>query len=206
MSAFELPHKLLRTVDVPEGVSGGWAVQRFEVSQQDVEFARLRYMLNRRREGLPPTAGRYTRLVCSGDVVMSDTPAEMAEHRRFVRQATGCVLVAGLGLGVVLQALADKPEVQHVRVIEKSEDVIRLVWSHWSARYGDRIELVHADALEYVPARGERYDAAWFDIWTNRCVGDLQEHAVLLRRWARRAKIRGCWIHEELKEAKRYGW
>lgn len=197
----------LRAVDVPEGESGPFRIIKETLTEQDVALTNLRAEF-RGGNYIPP--GTYTRLVTgrgfSEDVVMSDTPGEMREHRDFERKAQGKVLIAGLGLGVILQAVAEKPEVEHVHVIEKSPDVIKLVWQHWKDRYGDKISLTQADIMEYKPKRGETYGAIWFDIWTNRCVDDLKEHTILLRRWARRAKWRGCWIHEELQYEKGSRW
>lgn len=193
---------LLRKVDVPEGEMGHWEVKKFSVSKEEAEFDRLRCMIHRGRGDSVPE-GSYTKLTYRGGVVMSDTPGEMREHWEIVRAAKGRVLIAGLGLGVVLQAVADQPEVEHVTVFENSVEVVELVWNHYEDRYGDKISLETTDFLSYLPSKEEKYDAAWFDIWSHRCEDDLKEHTLLLKRWARRAAWRGCWIHDELMEQRR---
>ncbi len=156
-------------------------------------------------------SGTYTILYRGREVIMSDTPDEIHDHLRFIWKSTGRVLIAGLGLGMVLQAVAKKPEVEHVTVIEQSEDVIKLVYDHYRTRFGRKVEVVHADVLAWKPPRTARWDSAWFDIWDNLCTDNLSEMAILHRRYARRvASYYGSWGHGLLKarrdQERRMGW
>jgi Spermidine synthase len=108
-------------VQVPEGTSGDWRVEKFVVSPEDSARSLFSY------RDRAPSPGTYTRLMRGRTVVMSDVPAEMRDHWSAVHHATGSVLINGLGLGMVLQACLEKPEVTDVTVIEFSADVIRLV-------------------------------------------------------------------------------
>src|SRR5678815_2245408 len=104
---------------VPEGVSGEWKVKKYKYSNDNL-FHSL-YNLQLIRDGRPERVipnGEYTGLYHNRDVVMSDTPAEAHENNRFYEMATGKVLINGLGLGFVLQAILNKPDVTHVTVIE----------------------------------------------------------------------------------------
>jgi spermidine synthase len=112
-------------------------------------------------------AGGYTKLTCDGAIVMSDTPAEMADHFQFYRKAKGHVLIAGLGLGMVANAVANKPDVKSVTILEISEDVIKLV-GHTLHK---KCTVVHADVMEYKPTR--KYDYMWIDIWNDICKENL---------------------------------
>lgn len=162
-------------VDVPEGESGNWAIERFRVSGRDSTLSIMRAALNEFgvRGFVPP--GEYSRLIrrnVVGDpneipdfsvVVMSDTPDEVRDFVPFVERAFGSVFVAGLGLGVVVRALLERSEVGSVTVVERSADVIALAAPHYEARYGDRFAVVHGDAFAYLPPR--RFDFVWFDVW-----------------------------------------
>ena len=105
-------------IEVPDGIAGDWKVETFEV--QDRELSQMISMMKTGR-GVP--AGKYKALKRSGTTVMSNTPDEIRDFMRFVYKAKGSVLVNGLGLGVLLKALLNKPEVTDVTVIEKSADV-----------------------------------------------------------------------------------
>lgn len=129
---------------------------------------------------------------------MSDTPAEMRDHEQFVRLASGKVLVAGLGLGMVAMALAEKPEVTHVAVIEKEADVIRLVAEHLT---NPKIQIVHADIHDY--KAWYFFDYAWFDIWGDLCTDDLKEMSQLQRKFKKWVGHSGCWAKELLQQIKR---
>lgn len=190
---------LLRKVDVPEGTDGDWSVERFTVSEQEASFHNLREAINFRRRTVSP--GTYTRLTHKGAVVMSDTSMEICDHWEPVRKAMRYasrskidVLVNGLGLGVVIQAVLDLPKVRQVTVVEKSPAVLRLVKPHYMDRYGEkRLSVVCADALTWKPLVNQRYAVVWHDIWTNICGENLPDMHKLHRKYGRRCDWQGSW-------------
>lgn len=138
--------------------------------------------------------GTYTGLYCKGrGVIMSDTPDEIRDHYSAIMEATGHVLINGLGLGVVLQAVARKPEVTKVTVIEISSDVIQLVGFHYQQMFGDKVEIIQADAYEYQPPKGIRYGYVWHDIWDSLCIDNLSEMAKLHRKYGKKAQKQDSW-------------
>jgi hypothetical protein len=192
-------------VSVPEGRSGDWAVERFDVTEQDAAFSRIRAVVNPREAGREIKVGRYTKLTHDGHVVMSDVPAEIYDHLGFIGMASGRVLIHGLGLGVALQGALEKPAVRHVKVIEKSPDVIRLVAPHYQERYGERVEIVEGDAFEWKPQKGERWDVAWHDVWNAICGDNWESIKRLHRKFARRTTWQGSWARVETMAAAK-GW
>lgn len=186
----------MEKVSVPEGRSGIWSVTRFEVTREHAAF----YNLNAHGRGIAP--GVYTRLTRGGGVVMSDTPAEMRDHYEAVRAAHGHVLLNGLGLGMVLQAVLEKPNVARVTVVELSPDVINLVAPHYQERYGARLEIIQADAYTYEP-QAPAYGAVWHDIWDDLCTDNLPQMTRLKRKYGRRAEWQGCWGEHEIRRQAR---
>jgi len=179
----------LRPVDIPEGASGSMYVKRFTVSQEAASFERIRAMAHPGHRAVP--AGTYTGLFHGESILMSDTPDEMRDHRVFVWRAKGEVLIAGLGLGMALQAVAAKPEVTKVTVLEVSSDVIGLVWPTYAERFGGKVTLIEADAMTWKPPRGSRYDAVWFDIWASPPASSTVRK--IKERYRRRSSWVGCW-------------
>lgn len=190
---------MIGKVDIPEGQAGEWKVEKVKVDRLD-----FRNLL----AGRPvPLGETFTRLCRGNTCVMSDTPAEQGDHRIFYHRATGEVLMAGLGIGMILEAVVNKPEVTKVTVVELSPEVISLVWPTYKARYGDKIELIQADILKWEPPKGKVYDAVWFDIWDSICTDNLKDMKFLTRRYGKKAKWKGCWARyicqREYNEAKR---
>ena len=183
-------------VNIPEGKSGNWEIRHFTVSEEDEKFGALRGIFN---GGRYTPAGNYTGLYYRGSVIMSDTPDEIRDHLGFIRQAHGNVLINGLGIGMVLQAVLNKSDVDHTTVIEISPDVISLVAPHYQNKFGDKFTVIQADALEYKPEKGVRYNAVWHDIWPNICTDNLEEMAKLHRKYGRRCDWQGSWSKELLK-------
>ena len=134
-------------LDVPEGSSGDWTVDRFAV---DKLGSMMTMFGSDPWRGVPE--GVYTRLTHRGKVIMSDTPAEVREHF-FLSGQTGIGLMNGLGLGVGIELAMRTCD--HLFAIELSYDVIQLVGPHYWARYPDRLTIIHCDAFAYQPPRGQ---------------------------------------------------
>jgi spermidine synthase len=162
--------------------------------------------------------GWYTRLTRNGSIIMSDTPDEIRDHWDVIRRANGRVLINGLGLGVVLNACLSKVlsddgtsagremAVEHATVVEKNQDVIDLVGSYYEDRFGDRLTIVHADALEWKAPRGERYNVVWHDIWDDICADNLDSMKKLHRKYGRRCDWQGSWCRHLCERQKELAW
>jgi len=184
-------------VDVPEGQSGEWKVSRFKPEGLFAEMHNIKYP--RRQLTIGDT---YTKLTHHGDVVMSDTPAELRDLRQLGQNLRGRILINGLGLGVALQGALDEKEVYHVTVIELSRDVISLVGQHYMARYGNKLlTIIHADAMDWIPPKGLRYNTVWHDIWPTICGDNYESMKKLHRKYGKRCNWQGSWCKKEVKNA-----
>ena len=190
---------LLEKTEAPEGAVGEHRVERFTVSKDESSFDQLRAAIG--GSGRYTIPGTYTRLM-RGDVpagrwgstvVMSDTPDEMRDHYSAVRMATGHCLIHGLGLGIVAEACLRKDDVTKVTVIELSSEVIQLIGPYLVEKWGERIEIIEADALTWKAPKGTRFGMAWHDIWDNICGDNLDDMKRLHRRYGRRVEWQGSW-------------
>src|SRR5262249_41086495 len=177
------------TVSVRPGKSGEWTVSTFKTGGLKLNLSNLRLIRDGRRDRVVPL-GEYTKLSRNGALVMSDTPAEATEHFGFYTEAHGDVLIAGLGLGFVLQAILTKPTVKSITVIERSTDVIKLVNSSIA---DDRVKVINADILTWRPPKRETWTVAWFDIWDNISSNNKPEMRQLMKKFAIKAGWKGCW-------------
>ena len=191
-------------VDVPEGQSGDWRIERFTVDDAGASMHNLRDSIHGGGRGI--VAGKYTKLMRGNTIVMSDTPAEIADHSYFVRsRAKGNVLINGLGLGWAVEALLQSEKVKTITVVEKSKDVINLVKQHYYDKCpkDKYLIIVHADALDYKPKRGQRFDAVWHDIWDYICGDNLEDMKTLHRKYGRRCDWQGSWCRYQCEVANR---
>lgn len=122
----------------------------------------------------------------SGGCWMTDVPAEQAQMRSICAQATGNVLVAGLGLGLAVKILLSNPAVKTVTTVEVSMDVIHLVWPHTLGRHKSKSMIVHGDAFEFFDQTSCRYDSVVLDIWQGDGEATLVETVIPLRKAAAR--------------------
>lgn len=145
----------MRASRIPEGQAGRWTVSRHQ------DWTTLRCATEKN--------------VDPGEVVMCDLLVELLKHMEFIRHAHGRVLVLGLGLGCVVRGLLTRPDVERITLVERSTDVINLVWPHMEHA---RIELVHAEAEAFLERRAKPYtwDCAWHDLWAD----DGEDHLALI--------------------------
>ena len=180
-------------LNLTPGKSGDWEVKKFTVSEEEARWSAVREAINGHRQRRV-TAGTYWMLPERGSLYMSNTPAEVSDHWHFIREAHGKVLIAGLGLGMVVQALLDKNACERIVVVEKSDDVIRLVGPAYNY---PNVEIVHSNIFDYKPT--EHFDYAWFDIWPDISGDQYPEMKRLHRKFARSVTVKDSWCRKECK-------
>lgn len=191
------------TSTVPDGEKGDWCISKFEIKSDSygMTMHNIRAAMNGNTY-LAVKPGKYKRLTHKNrGVIMSNTPMEVSTAYEAYANATGKVLITGLGMGMVLEGILSKPDVTYVRVIEKEQDVIDLVAPHF--KNDPRVEIICADAYIYKPAKGERFDYAWHDIWDDICVDNLKLMSKLSRHYMHYAKVQGFWSRKEARREKR---
>lgn len=136
---------------------------------------------------------------------MSTGLLEQESHAFHVHLARGVVAVAGLGLAMYVHAVAAKPEVERVVVIEIAADVIELMrdacgWDHWPDR--KKIIILEADArdadvMRHVASEsgGRGVDYLFADIWA-RCADPAAPAETAAMVQALRPKAAGWWGQE----------
>lgn len=181
---------LIPQVSIPTGSRGAWRIERRTFGRDSLAAIRERNF----------APGTFTQLWRGPTLVMSDTPAEMRDHVSFVRSATRHVLIAGLGIGMCLNAVLLRPAVTSVTVVELDADLIALVGPHYADQ---RVTIVQADVMTWQPPKGVRYGAAWFDIWDHISADNLPEMKTLSRRFGRRTDWHGCWARWQCESLER---
>jgi hypothetical protein len=176
-------------------------VDIFEVTQDDVDRVRLRDAFQGRMEYHGFTAGKYARLShrnpdgSRGATIMSDTWMEQQTNVEFCEQAKGDVLVGGLGLGMVLLAIQDKPEVRTITVVEKEAEVIALIKDQLPLNA--TVTIVQGDIFTYKPDKA--YNVIYCDIWDTISGDNWPEMKKLhrrLRKWLKPKGYMASWRQE----------
>lgn len=187
---------------VPNGTRGGWAIQTFKINRK--EAARFNLGCLTRRNGHYETVseGIYQRLVTPDQkIMMNTTPMELRTCNWIMREATGSILINGLGLGVILTFILKKKDVKEVWIIEKERAVIDLVGPTYET--DKRIKIIHADAMTYVPPKGKRFNVVWHDIWPEFNEDNLVDMNKLHRRYGRLCDKQNSWGREILLQRRR---
>ena len=180
---------------IPVGSSGLWFIHKKHHKEPRTEDYRGQERILPAGEitYLMRTTEATVHLNPPGDVVMEDSIFELKTHLGFILEASGNVLITGLGLGCVIRGLLVNPNVKNITCIEKSGDVLKLVQPYMPA---DRLEIIQADALEWTKDNQFQFDYAWHDLWTDRCKGEPHLdvwHTKLIKNCVKEVKNQGAW-------------
>jgi len=99
-----------------------------------------------------------------------------------------------MALKAILNKVDEKgaPAVDLVHVVEKAEDVLKLVRPTYES--DKRVSFIHEDALEYKPTL--RYDVVWHDIFDDICADNLPIMHKLHRKYGGKTEWQGSWCRE----------
>ena len=177
----------LGIVDIPKGKSGKFGItHRLYREGDEFTVVSLRTAI---MTGQKPTRtiatqdGVIHELREKGNVWMTDAPCESYQHMRFVPKLFGNVLVGGLGLGLICKMIARSKDVSKVVVVEKSKNVIDLVWKY--SKFDKRFSVVNDDLFEFLKNGCGKFDCAYYDIWSGDGETDYHEYVVPLKRLSR---------------------
>tara|TARA_R100001510_G_C7620166_1_gene181249 strand:- start:177 stop:683 length:507 start_codon:yes stop_codon:yes gene_type:complete len=111
--------------------------------------------------------------------VMKDCSYEVKAHEWLWKNATGDILVAGLGIGFLNKVLIDYLDFDSVTIIENSQDVIDLVWPYCAR--DSRFTLIKEDIETWEVPAGSHWDIGWFDVWYGNNPLSLSAHLNLMK-------------------------
>src|SRR3990172_2037531 len=200
-------------VDFPASRVNKFAIQKFSVDRDAALRFNSQHMArgSRDRMILP---GDYTKLVeidsetiCldtgkirqNGIIWMSDTTAERQDHvavYEACKKLGGNVLIHGLGLGVITNAVCQLPNVGHVEVWDIQQDVIDLVYPHLMSKFEDKLMVVTGDAFEHRPKKSDRWSVVWHDVWPTLGSKHLMPMKKISQRWKNYCSWQECWGRE----------
>ncbi len=167
---------------VPEGRSGPWVVEKVHIPERAYDPA-----ADPRPDCFKFRPGLYTCLRRDSTQFMTDLYDEWWTQRSAITEALcrgGDVLITGLGLGLVAEAILRKPgsSVRRITIVEQAPDVVRLVAPYLEKRYPGKVEVIEADAFCWDPSEERRFTVGWHDIWPDpygaqvaREIGQLRE-------------------------------
>jgi spermidine synthase len=144
-------------------------------------------------------SGTYVRLCDkrrgANKVVMPDTFMERKSNREFYQHAKGDVLIGGLGLGMVLLAVQDKPEVHLATVVEIEQEIIDLLLPQLPLN--SKVNVVQGDIFRF--ATNQLFDTIYFDVWNEVNAVNWKQMKKLHRRFRKNLKPDG-WMSSWRKE------
>jgi hypothetical protein len=198
-----------------ERTVGGARLVPFTVSADQSKRDLLRSELSASRGGRWTPPDDYVMLEIQDDeggwdVMMSDTPDEANDHAEAIAVAWlwgGRILIHGLGLGCYLNTVLASAHVEHVDVVEISQDVIDLTAPYFQGYVDEgRLTIHHDNALTKKWPVGSFWDVVWHDVWKYIAAYNLTDpseaengvtYATMHRKFAGRCHWQGSWGHPQ---------
>src|SRR5882762_8066367 len=127
--------------EVPAGTCGPWVIEKVLIPERCYDPA-----MDSRPDCFKFRPGIYTCLRRDATQFMTDLYDEWWTQREGIAEALrrgGDVLITGLGLGLVAEAMLRPAAstIRHVTIIELSADVVRLVKPYLEKRYPGRVDV-----------------------------------------------------------------
>jgi spermidine synthase len=180
---------------IGEKTVGIASIEHYEITKLDAMRDSMR--------GIWTLPGKVAILKVNGKTFMSDSKNEHRTNYEVVHRATGDVLIAGLGLGMILHPILQKEDVSSVTVVEKFGDVISIVKPTIES---DKLTLVEADIFAWRPEKGKKFDVIYFDIWADICTDNLDQISKLHQQFKNFKAKDGwmsSWVVDELRRRRR---
>ena len=101
-----------------------------------------------------------------GTTWMSVTPNEIETMEKAVNEATGKVIVYGLGLGYFPYMISLKDEVKEIVIVEIDKEIISLFKKHLLPQFEhkEKITIINKDAFIYMQ-ESHSFDYSFIDLW-----------------------------------------
>lgn len=196
---------------IPEGKIGKFSVEHKPIAAGETfDIISMRSSI---LEGKPPLKAVFSKpsnlhfLKEDGQIWMSDVPAEIYDASKMVNNPSGRVLVGGLGLGYISTLLNEKKKITKLIVVEKSKEVIRLVWPHLGLDL-NRCQIIQDDVFDFAKDCGP-FDWIFMDIWRSTGETEFLDTVLPLRQLYRKHVKNGtrikCWRESEMRGQLRMG-
>lgn len=204
-------NQFLSPLDIPENQVGAFSIQHKTIPAGEaitVISMRTAIYTNQKplkiRHHLPVY---YHYLKKQRGILMSDVPQEQIQHEPIIAKCKGKILIGGLGLGYIATKLSEKKSVTEISVIEKSKEVINLVWPHLDLQ--GKGNIIHADIFRFLKENQETFDYIYLDIWSGDSEDVFFGTVLPLRKLARKFVISKsrvlCWQEEVMRGQIRTG-
>ena len=162
-------------VDIPEGTSGDFEIAHYTNETTDNHW---QVYLEMKVESHDSYTVLIKNSVNTYMPIMQDSEAEYNEHQWLWDNATGDVLIAGLGIGFVNEVLIANDNITSVTIVEIEQDVVDLVWEHCAK--DDRFTLIIDDIETWDIPSDSSWDIAWFDTWDTKNILTMKEYNDLM--------------------------
>jgi len=143
---------------------------------------------------------KYPSLSINNNIWMLITPHEINTMQESIDNASGDVLVMGLGLGYYAYMVANKSDVKSVTIVENDKTIIELFNKYILPQFENKnkIKVVYEDATKFLEYNNN-YDYCFVDLWHDNHDG-MELYRLFIRQAKKYPTIRfDYWIESSFK-------
>lgn len=126
---------------------------------------------------------RGTFLFVNDTVISTNAPDEIEGMQEFADNCCGDVLVAGLGLGIIVDLLLNNSKVDQITVFENDIELINMFLEN-NVYTNERVHLRFTNVF-WANAINTHFDFGFFDIWHDRKIKIWFEMELLKEKYAK---------------------
>lgn len=149
--------------DYPEQQYGSFRIKRTAYAGHYQNWGIDGYIFFRAKKRIPITTLQELRGK-TWHTWMVDDPPQWRAMEIYAEQSEGDILCAGLGLGLILHALARNDKVKSVTCVELNSDVIELIFPYID-KLSVPVSIVQEDFYDYVRRTNGRWGGIIADLW-----------------------------------------
>jgi spermidine synthase len=173
------------------------------VTKEQASFGNMQALFSGAGGLMHVEPGKYARLAVNNQLMMTDTQMERRTNIDIKHRAHGDVLIGGLGIGMVILGICEKPEVKSVTVVEKYQDVIDVIEPQLRPNMNgasDKLKIVCADVFNWKSK--QKFNVIYFDIWPTITTDNLPDMAKLHQKYknALDRTDENCWMSSWMRD------
>jgi hypothetical protein len=97
-------------------------------------------------------------------ILMTDTNFERLTNKYFLENASGDVLIFGLGMGMIIYPLLNSTNINTITIVENNQDIIDFVYPKIQERdTNSKVTVVNGDSNTWHLTDNSKYDFIYFD-------------------------------------------
>jgi len=141
--------------------------------------------------------------ISTDEIIMTDDEIELLSNKWFLDNASGDILILGLGFGLIVFPLLKDDTIKSITIIEREQDIIDYVGDKIkNLDIKNKVQIKNGNAYDYHKNESEhgKYDYVYIDFWhklDKSAIADMKEMLTTYKPFLKNEKsVLKCWGYD----------